>query len=83
MTEWQGKPQYSEGTYPKAAVHHRSHMTWSGFEPGPPGWGAGDCHSHCTAKLRVNFMCFCSFEFYNKLYGLHFNTKRMQQCRVF
>jgi hypothetical protein len=27
MTEWQGKPQYSEGTYPKAAVHHRSHMT--------------------------------------------------------
>jgi hypothetical protein len=23
-------------------VHHRSHMTWPGLEPGPPRWEAGD-----------------------------------------
>jgi hypothetical protein len=23
-------------------VHHKSHMTWSGFEPGPPRWEASD-----------------------------------------
>jgi hypothetical protein len=23
-------------------VHHKSHMTWSGLEPGPPRWEAGD-----------------------------------------
>jgi hypothetical protein len=23
-------------------VHHKSHMTWPGLEPGPPRWEAGD-----------------------------------------
>jgi hypothetical protein len=23
-------------------VHHKSHMTWPGFEPGPPRWEVGD-----------------------------------------
>jgi hypothetical protein len=23
-------------------VHHKSHMTWPGFKPGPPRWEAGD-----------------------------------------
>jgi hypothetical protein len=23
-------------------VHHKSHMTWSKLEPGPPRWEAGD-----------------------------------------
>jgi hypothetical protein len=23
-------------------VHHKSHMTWPGLEPGPPGWEAGN-----------------------------------------
>jgi hypothetical protein len=23
-------------------VHHKSHMTWAGFEPGPPRWELGD-----------------------------------------
>jgi hypothetical protein len=23
-------------------VHHKSHMTWAGIEPGPPRWNAGD-----------------------------------------
>jgi hypothetical protein len=40
MSEWQGKPKYSEGTSP--CVHCRSHMTSPGLEPGPPLWEAGD-----------------------------------------
>jgi hypothetical protein len=23
-------------------VHHKSHMTWPGLEPGPPWWEASD-----------------------------------------
>jgi hypothetical protein len=23
-------------------VHHKSHMSWPGIEPGPPRWEAGD-----------------------------------------
>jgi hypothetical protein len=23
-------------------VHHKSHMTWPGLEPGPPRWEASD-----------------------------------------
>jgi hypothetical protein len=23
-------------------VHHKSHMTWPGLEPGPPPWEVGD-----------------------------------------
>jgi hypothetical protein len=23
-------------------VHHKSHMTWLGLEPGPPRWEVGD-----------------------------------------
>jgi hypothetical protein len=23
-------------------IHHKSHMTWRGLEPGPPRWDAGD-----------------------------------------
>jgi hypothetical protein len=23
-------------------VHHKSHMTWPGIEPGPPRWEASD-----------------------------------------
>jgi hypothetical protein len=24
------------------SVHHKSHMTWPGFEPGLPGWETGE-----------------------------------------
>jgi hypothetical protein len=36
INEWQGKPKYSEETPSSAAAHHRSHMTWPGFELGKP-----------------------------------------------
>jgi hypothetical protein len=40
-----GKPKYSEKTFPSGHfVHHKSHMTRIGFEPGPPPprWEADD-----------------------------------------
>jgi hypothetical protein len=34
---WQGKPKFWEKTCPSATfVHHKSHMTWPGPEPGLP-----------------------------------------------
>jgi hypothetical protein len=38
-------------------VHHKSHMTCPGFEPGPPRWEAGDYppelwHGHCPQGNR-------------------------------
>jgi hypothetical protein len=38
---WQGKPKYSRKSALVPLVHHRSHMTWPGLEPGPPRWEAG------------------------------------------
>jgi hypothetical protein len=36
-------------------VHHTSHMTWPGLEPGPPWWGAGDYRlSYGTAAIRLD-----------------------------
>jgi hypothetical protein len=41
--DWQEKPKYSDKTCPSANfVHHKSHMTRPGFEPGPPRWEASD-----------------------------------------
>jgi hypothetical protein len=43
MNEWQGKPKYSEINLRYCCcVHHRSHMTWPGLEPGPLRWEAVD-----------------------------------------
>jgi hypothetical protein len=35
-----GKPKYSEKSC--HFVHHKSHLTRPGFEPGPPRWEASD-----------------------------------------
>jgi hypothetical protein len=41
--DWQGKPKYSEKTYPSATLsHHKSHMTRSWLEPGSPRWETSD-----------------------------------------
>ena len=42
---WQGKPKYCETNLsPCHLVHHKSHMDWPVFEPGPPRWEAGREH---------------------------------------
>jgi hypothetical protein len=39
----QGKPKYSgKNLSQRQFVHHISHMTRSGFEPGPSWWEASD-----------------------------------------
>jgi hypothetical protein len=39
----QGKPKFSEKTYPQRHfVYDKSYMTRPGFEPGPPRWEASD-----------------------------------------
>jgi hypothetical protein len=39
----QGKPKYSEKNLPQRYfVHHKSHMTRPGFEPGPSPWEASE-----------------------------------------
>jgi hypothetical protein len=40
--DWQGKSKYSEKTCPNHFVHHKSHLTRPGIEPGPPRWEASD-----------------------------------------
>jgi hypothetical protein len=36
-----GKQNYSEKNLSqRLSVHHKSHMDWPGFEPGPPRWEA-------------------------------------------
>jgi hypothetical protein len=36
-------------------VHHKSHMTWPGIEPGPPRWEASDYRlSYGTAETEVS-----------------------------
>jgi hypothetical protein len=38
-----GKPKYSVKNLSEChLVHHKSHMDWTGIEPGPPRWEAGD-----------------------------------------
>jgi hypothetical protein len=37
------KPKYSgKNLSQDHFVHHKVHMDWPGFEPGPPLWEAGD-----------------------------------------
>jgi hypothetical protein len=41
--EWQGKPKFSEKPAPAPLLSiTKSHITRTGFEPGPPWWEAGD-----------------------------------------
>jgi hypothetical protein len=46
-TELLGKnlPQY-------LFVHHKSHMKWSGIEPEPPQWAAGDWQPNYGTAIR-------------------------------
>jgi hypothetical protein len=38
-----GKPKYSGINLSQChSVYHKSHMDWTGIEPGPPRWEAGD-----------------------------------------
>jgi hypothetical protein len=39
---WQGKPKYSEKTYPSATLSTKSHMTDPVSNPGPQRWEASD-----------------------------------------
>jgi hypothetical protein len=48
---WQGKPKYSETTYPSVTLFiTKSHMTRTGFEPGPPRWEASDNFFYLVCK---------------------------------
>jgi hypothetical protein len=41
--EMAGETKVLGGNVPQCHfVHHNSHMTWPGIEPGPPRWEAGD-----------------------------------------
>jgi hypothetical protein len=53
MNEWQGKPKYSEKMCRSVAVRHKSHMIWSGLEPGPPRWEGGDWQPELQHDLRI------------------------------
>jgi hypothetical protein len=51
--DWQGKPKCSQETCSCRFVHHKSHMTWSGLEPGPPRWKASNWPPEVKVKVTL------------------------------
>jgi hypothetical protein len=77
--DWQGKPKYSEKTC--RSVHHESHMTWPGIEPGPP---RGESRRRTSWAMVQPWRCGYSLDLYSG--GVWFESRpgrRLSWLKIF
>jgi len=79
-----GKPKHSEKHLLQYhSVHHKSHMGWSGFEPGSLWWETGDQPPESWSILRsdINKLIVCMLQ--NCRIGVlaHWFCKCIKSCR--